>query len=226
MASVGESAIYPIVPGHELSGVAVAVGKKVTKFKVGDQVGVGVISDSCLNCIACKAGAENYCATGMTETYNSPFTYGRANPGPGHPTDRTFGGFASQMVVHEHFGIKIPEVCPLEKAGPLMCAAITMYDPLKHWKAGPGVRVGIVGLGGLGTMGIKLAKAMGATVTAISRSGSKRAVALSELGCDAFVAMDTPSDVQACGKSLDLIISTVSDVHDATVCACRVLEPH
>lgn len=195
--------------------MCVAVGAKVTKFRTGDHVGVGCFVDSCLSCKNCDKGEEQYCVKGATFTYGAAPTHGRANNGPGFESAPTYGGYSSQMVIHERFAIMIPKDYPLEKAGPLMCAAITMYDPLKHFGAKAGTRVAILGLGGLGTMGVKLAKALGCHVTVLSRNDSKRKYALS-IGADAYVAVGDPEQVRAAGKSLDLILDTISANHDIT----------
>mmetsp|Transcript_6425 Transcript_6425/g.16463 ORF Transcript_6425/g.16463 Transcript_6425/m.16463 type:complete len:420 (+) Transcript_6425:67-1326(+) len=208
------NATYPMVPGHELAGICVAVGKKVTKFAVGDQVGVGCFVDSCLSCKQCDAGEEQYCEKGMTLTYGGEDKHGRATHGPGFEKLGTFGGYSSQMVIHERFAIKIPKSYPLEMAGPLMCAAITMYDPMKHFGAKAGTRIAIAGLGGLGMMGIKLAKALGCEVTVISRSSAKKDYALKTLGADRYIALDDAAALAAATKSLDLILDTVSADHD------------
>jgi len=166
------NAMYPLVPGHELCGIVSDVGDKVTKVKVGDKVGVGCMIDACLDCQTCNDGDEMLCENGgSTHTYNTMKgkyeALGKTSHFLGNPETQTFGGYSGSQVVHEHFIIKIPEAVPLEKAGPIMCAGITMYTPLKHWgmkaagEAGKVKTVGVVGLGGLGTMGVKLAKAMG-----------------------------------------------------------------
>lgn len=202
---------YPLVPGHELAGVCVAVGSKVTKFAVGDHVGVGCFVDSCLECKQCKSGDEQYCSKGMTGTYGGQPKHGRAECGEGQAT--TYGGYSTQMVVHEHFAIQIPKTYPLEKAGPLLCAAITMYDPLKHWGAKEGTRVGIAGLGGLGQMGVMLAKALGCHVTVLSRGDAKKEFA-KKIGADRYIASTDKDEIAAAAKSLDLILNTISANHD------------
>mmetsp|Transcript_11207 Transcript_11207/g.18853 ORF Transcript_11207/g.18853 Transcript_11207/m.18853 type:complete len:204 (+) Transcript_11207:1059-1670(+) len=167
------TAKYPIVPGHEMVGRVVEVGSKVSKVKVGDHVGVGVISDSCLNCHSCDIGDEQYCEGGKhVATYNDMKRYSHIG---GNPDSQTFGGYSASNVLNEHFTIKIPKGIPLERASPLLCAGITMYDPLKHWGATEGkkMRIGVAGIGGLGTMGIKLAKALGHEVFAISNEASQ-----------------------------------------------------
>ena len=180
---------YPVVPGHELAGKVVEVGSKVTKVKVGDNVGVGVISDSCLleTCRNCRIGDEQYCCGGKSvSTYADTKRYTHIG---GNPDAMTYGGYSGSQCLHEHFIIKIPDEIPLEKAGPILCAGITMYDPLRHWgatKPDNKMTIGIVGIGGLGTMGIKLSKALGHTVVAISTSASKKQMALDK-GADVFI---------------------------------------
>ncbi|KAK3233284.1 hypothetical protein CYMTET_56409 [Cymbomonas tetramitiformis] len=204
-------AVFPVIPGHELAGVVAKVGSKVKKFQVGDHIGVGCFVDSCLDCAECSAGDEQYCSKGMTLTYNSAPTHGRC--GPPNPDVRTYGGYTNKMVIHERFAIKLPNTYPLEKAGPLMCAAITLWDPLRHWKVGPGSRVGIAGIGGLGHMGVKLARALGAEVTAITSSPGKVESAKA-MGADHVVVSSDPESVKAATKSLDLILNTISAGHD------------
>jgi len=205
--------MYPIVPGHELCGTVTEVGPKVTKVKVGDNVGVGCIVDSCLECVTCDAGHEQYCEKGgNTHTYNATKTYGHIS---GNQEVQTFGGYSGSNVVHEHFIIKVPDGLPLEKVGPIMCAGITLFDPLVHWGAynsGKTMSIGIVGIGGLGTMGIKLAKAMGHRVVAISNSPNKAQLA-ADKGADAFVVATDPESMKAEEGKLDLILNTASAGH-------------
>ena len=209
--------MYPMVPGHELCGTVIEVGSGVTKVKVGDKCGVGCIIDSCLDCGTCKGGDEQYCEKGgSTHTYNSLKNHGHIG---GNQETQNFGGYSGSNVVHEHFIIKIPDDMPLEKAGPIMCAGITMYDPLRHWGAtkegGPKMCIGIVGVGGLGTMGIKMAHALGHRVVAISTSAGKEELAKGK-GADAFVvSTDGASMAKEAGK-LDLIINTVSAAHEVS----------
>lgn len=203
-------AIYPMCPGHELAGVAFKVGSKVTKFAVGDKVGIGCFVDACLECKFCLAGDEQYCRKGCTFTYGATDGNGRAPVGTGTPA--SYGGYSSQMVVHERFAIKIAASYPLEFAGPIMCAGITLFDPMKHWKVVPGSRVGIIGLGGLGTMGVKIAKALGATVTVISRTEAKKDYAM-KIGADHYIAMSDASSFKAASKSLNLMLNTISTNH-------------
>ena len=205
---------YPCVPGHELAGVCIAVGGACSKIRIGMRVGVGCIVDSCLTCAACLQGEEQKCSKMVG-------TYGRPDNGSGRaatPNGWTLGGYTTKFVVHEHFAVVIPDGFPLEAAGPVMCAGITMYDPLLKLGAS-GKRVGIVGLGGLGTMGIKLAKAMGCTVTAISRSSAKEAFARS-CGADSYVASASPESLAGAKGSLDVILNTIPVYHDYDAFTC------
>merc|ERR1719397_1971547 len=211
----GQQTNYPCVPGHELAGVVTAVGANVTKYKIGDRVGVGCISDSCLGCPHCQAGEENWCAgngSRMTSTYNGKTDQGHIKTHTGW----TFGGYSRSMTVNQRFIISIPDGFPLEAAGPVFCAGITMYSPLCYWDADKGSkRVGIVGIGGLGQMGVQLARAMGNIVTAISTSPGKEAGAR-QLGADHFIVSSQPDSMAMGAKSLDLILNTVSADHDLT----------
>ena len=198
--------LYPCVPGHEIVGRVSAVGAHVSRFKEGDLVGVGCMVDSCQNCAACDEGLEQYCeGTGMVGTYNGP-----TPDAPGH----TLGGYSQRIVVDERFVLKIrhPEN-QLAAVAPLLCAGITTYSPLRHWGAGPGKKVGIVGIGGLGHMGIKIAHAMGAHVVAFTTSESKRAEA-HVLGADEVVNSKDPAQMQAHAGSFDFILNTVAAPHD------------
>ena len=191
-------ASYPVVPGHEIAGVVAEVGSEVTKYKVGDRVGVGCLVDSCRECNSCKSGLDQYC-TGMVLTYNA---IGR----DGAPT---FGGYSTAIVVDENYVLRIPDNMPLEAAAPLLCAGITMYSPLRHWNAGPGKRVAIVGLGGLGHIGVKLAAAMGAEVTVLSQSLKKMDDGL-RLGASHYYATSDPDTFDTLAGTFDLIVNTVS----------------
>lgn len=196
--------LYPCVPGHEIVGRVSAVGAHVDAFQVGDLVGVGCMVDSCRHCADCEAGLENYC-DGMVGTYN-----GRTDDAPGH----TLGGYSQQIVVHEHYVLRVrhaPE--QLAAVAPLLCAGITTWSPLRHWNAGPGKRVGIVGIGGLGHMGIKLARAMGAHVVAFTSSESKIGDAQA-LGAHEVVVSRDPAAMAAHAGTLDLIVNTVAAPHD------------
>jgi len=195
---------FPCVPGHEIVGRVSAVGAQVSGFKVGDLVGVGCIVDSCKRCPECAAGLENYC-DGMVGTYNGP-----TPDAPGW----TLGGYSQKIVVHERYVLRIRHpAAQLAAVAPLLCAGITTYSPLRHWKAGPGKKVGVVGIGGLGHMGIKLAHAMGAHVVAFTTSESKRAAARA-LGADEVVVTRDAAAMAAHALSFDLIVDTVAAPHD------------
>ncbi len=193
---------YPLVPGHEIAGTVEAVGAEVTKHSVGDRVGVGCMVNSCGECDACVAGEEQYCAS-MIGTYNALDRDGTW----------TQGGYSTHIVVTEDFVLRIPEGISLDVAAPLLCAGITLYSPLRHWNAGPGTRVGIIGLGGLGHMGVKLAHAMGAEVTVFSRSDAKQRDAL-ELGADHYANTGEADTFKRLAGSFNLIINTVSAAID------------
>ncbi|MBT2554571.1 NAD(P)-dependent alcohol dehydrogenase [Arthrobacter sp. ISL-5] len=190
---------YPVVVGHEIVGVVEAVGTKVTRHAVGDRVGVGCFVDSCRECDNCRAGEEQYCLSGATSTYNS---VGR----DGLPTA---GGYSTSIVVDENYVLRIPDGIPLDAAAPLLCAGVTMYSPLRTWDAGPGKRVAIIGMGGLGHMGVKIAAAMGAEVTVLSQSLKKQEDAL-RLGAEHYYATSDPSTFEILRGHFDLIINTVS----------------
>jgi uncharacterized zinc-type alcohol dehydrogenase-like protein len=196
--------LYPCVPGHEIVGRVASVGSHVTAHKPGDLVGVGCIVDSCQACADCDEGLENYC-DGMVGTYNGPTA-----DAPGH----TLGGYSQAVVVHARYVLKIthPED-QLAAVAPLLCAGITTYSPLRHWGAGPGKKVGVVGIGGLGHMGVQLAHAMGAHVVAFTTSEAKRADALA-LGADEVVVSRNPDEMAAHAKSFDFILNTVAAPHD------------
>jgi uncharacterized zinc-type alcohol dehydrogenase-like protein len=198
------NAQYPMVPGHEIIGRVVEVGPRVTRFNPGDRVGVGCLVDSCQHCAACGKGWEQYCENGATYTYNG------ADPVDG---SRTYGGYSEKVVVKQDFVLKIPDQLDLAGAAPLLCAGITTYSPLRHWNVRVGSRVAVVGLGGLGHMGIKLAKAMGAEVTLFSRSPGKEADAR-RLGADHIVVSTDAAQMAAVAGRFDLIIDTVPYVHD------------
>lgn len=203
---------YPCVPGHELAGVCVAVGSKVTKFKVGDAVGVGCMIDSCRTCKNCKAGLEQKCL-GQVGTYNAPKTLERSESYP--KGTRPLGGYTDIMICQEDFCVLIPPTYPLECAGPIMCAGVTLYDPLMVNKAGPGTKVAIVGLGGLGLIGIKIAKALGCEILAVSSSEAKSAIAKS-CGADNFVIAKKIVGSAHVG-GYDLVLNTIPVEHDYTI---------
>lgn len=207
-----KSTKFPFVGGHELAGKVLEVGANVTRFAVGDSVGVGCMVDSCLNCTQCNQQEEQYCDNGFTGTWNSDRKHGRV---PGNKTLPTYGGYSEETVVHERFVFKIPDSLPIEVAGPILCAGITMYDPLKHWGAAgeQKLTVGIIGIGGLGTMGIKLAKALGNDVVAISSSAAKEQLARDKGATHYCVAKD-PESMKAHAGKCDLILNTVSAVSD------------
>ncbi|MEA3013498.1 MAG: alcohol dehydrogenase [Sphingomonadales bacterium] len=200
--------LYPCVPGHEIVGHVSAIGAEVTGFAVGEAVGVGCLVDSCQHCAACAEGLEQYCEVGFTGTYN-----GATADAPGH----TLGGYAQRIVVDDRFVLRIrhPED-QLAAVAPLLCAGITTYSPLRHWRAGPGKKVGIVGIGGLGHMGVKLAHAMGAETVAFTTSESKREDALA-LGADAVIVSGNRDEMKAHAGSFDLIINTVAASHKLDV---------
>ena len=196
---------YPCVPGHEIVGHVSALGSEVSGFKVGDTVGVGCLVDSCQTCASCKEGLEQFCEKGATQTYNSP----TADP-PGH----TLGGYSQRIVVNDKFVLKIthPEE-QLAAVAPLLCAGITTYSPLRHWNAGPGKKVGIVGIGGLGHMGVKLAHAMGAHTVAFTTSEGKRQAAL-DLGADEVIVSRDAEEMGSHAGSFDFILDTVGTSHN------------
>lgn len=197
--------VYPNVPGHEVVGKVVSVGNHVKKFKVGDTVGIGCIVDSCRECQYCNEGLEQFCEPGMTGTYNSPDKY--------LPNVQTYGGYSESIVVDENYVLSIPENLDLAATAPLLCAGITTYSPLKHWNVGPGKNVGIVGIGGLGHMGIKIAKAMGAHVVAFTTSESKFKEA-QRLGADEVVLSTDPEQMNKFRGKLHFILDAVSAEHD------------
>lgn len=196
--------IYPMVPGHEVVGVVAQVGDAVTKWKVGDRVGVGCFVDSCRTCEACREGEEQYCEGGMTPTYNG---LERESKTP------TYGGYSTRMTVDENYVVRIPNSLPLDRAAPLLCAGITTYSPLRHFGVKPGDNVGVIGLGGLGHMGVKLAKAMGANVTVLTHSPSKCEDAL-RLGADDVIVTSEEGAFAKHARRFDFLLDTVSAAHD------------
>jgi uncharacterized zinc-type alcohol dehydrogenase-like protein len=193
-------AIFPMVPGHEIAGVVTSIGDSVTKFAIGDKIGVGVFVDSCRSCTSCVQGLQQYCVEGMTGTYNSLERDGKTV---------ALGGYSNNFVINQDFAVKIPDNLPLEGVAPLLCAGITLYSPIKHWNVGPGMKVAVMGLGGLGHMGVKFAVAMGAEVTVLSHSPAKQADALA-MGAHHFVSTKDSSALTPLAKSFDLILNTVS----------------
>ena len=195
---------YPAIPGHEIVGKITRVGAEVTKLKVGDFAAVGCLVDSCRTCDSCQQDLEQYCLTGSTGTYNGADK---------HLGGMTFGGYSEKIVVDEHFVLKVPANLDLAAVAPLLCAGITTWSPLRHWKAGKGSKVAVVGLGGLGHMAIKLAKGLGAEVTLFSRSPNKEKDA-KELGADAVVISTDKDHMNSVKGKFDLIIDTVPYAHD------------
>ena len=193
-------ALFPMVPGHEIVGIVTAVGSEVSGFSIGDRIGVGVFIDSCRNCENCKRGLQQYCYEGMTGTYN------------GYERDKktiAFGGYSNKFVIDQDYAIKIPNSLSFEGVAPLLCAGITLYSPIKHWKVRSGSRVAVMGLGGLGHMGVKFAAALGAEVTVLSHSPSKEADAR-KMGASHFVATKEKDWHLPLSKKFDLVLNTVS----------------
>ena len=193
--------IFPMVPGHEIVGEVIGVGSSVSKFKVGDRVGVGTFVDSCRKCEYCLEGNENYCLEGNVQTYN----------GRHYDQEPTYGGYAKEIVVDQNYVLTIPSNLDLAEAAPLLCAGVTVYSPLHHWKVGPGKKVAILGLGGLGHMAVKFAVAMGADVYVIGRSKAKEADA-KEFGAKGYLL--TPDAVETNKNFFDMILNTTSSSAD------------
>jgi len=198
------NSIYPMVPGHEIVGRVTEVGSEVSKFKVGDLAGVGCMVDSCRQCAACKLSLEQYCENGATLTYND---HERGSE------QITFGGYSEQIVVEQRFVVKVPTNLDLKAVAPLLCAGITTYSPLRHWKVGPGQKVGVIGLGGLGHMGIKFAKALGAHVVMITTSPDKGRDA-TRLGADEVLVSRDADAMAAHASSFDFLLNTIPVGHD------------
>ena len=196
--------VYPAVPGHEIIGRVTKVGNEVTKIKVGDIAGVGCLVDSCRTCASCKQDLEQYCLTGSTGTYNGVDK---------HIGGRTFGGYSQKVIVDKDFVLKVPANLDLAAAAPLLCAGITTWSPLRHWKVGKGSKVAVVGLGGLGHMAIKLAKGLGAEVSLFTRSAGKEPDAF-DLGADQVILSTNREQMKEARAKFDLIIDTVPYVHD------------
>jgi uncharacterized zinc-type alcohol dehydrogenase-like protein len=192
-------ATYPLVPGHEIAGVVTQVGAEVTKHQVGSRVGIGCLVDSCRTCEHCERGLEQYCLNGAVGTYNSTGKDGLP----------TYGGYSAQLVVDQDFALRIPDALELDAAAPLLCAGITTYSPLRHWNAGPGKQVAIVGMGGLGHMGVQIAHALGAEVSVISQSRSKESDGR-RLGADHYYATGEGGTFKELRSRFDLIVNTVS----------------
>ena len=195
---------YPVVPGHEIVGTVAAVGEDVTRHAVGDQVAIGCLVDACMECDHCLAGLEQYCKKGSTGTYNGKDR---------HDGSPTYGGYSDRIVCREAFVLKVPDSLPMDAAAPLLCAGITTYSPLRQWKIGPGSKVAVAGLGGLGHMGVKLAAAMGADVTVLSRSEDKRPDA-EALGAHAFLNTTDREAMKAAYGTFDMVLNTIPVRHD------------
>ena len=194
------AALFPMVPGHEIVRTVTEIGKDVTRFKIGDRIGVGVFIDSCRTCANCKKGMQQYCYQGMTGTYN------------GYERDKktiAFGGYSNRFVIQQEYGLHIPASLSLSGVAPLLCAGITLYSPIRHWQVGPGSRVAVMGLGGLGHMGVKFAAALGAEVTVLSHSPAKKADAR-KMGAQHFVTTKNQDWHEPLRKSFDLVLNTVS----------------
>jgi uncharacterized zinc-type alcohol dehydrogenase-like protein len=189
-----------MVPGHEIAGIVTSIGSAVTKFSIGDKIGVGVFVDSCRTCSSCTQGLQQYCVEGMTGTYNGLERDGKTV---------ALGGYSNNFVINQDYAVHIPDNLALEGVAPLLCAGITLYSPIKHWNVGPGMKVAVMGLGGLGHMGVKFAVAMGAEVTVLSHSPTKKADALA-MGAHHFVSTKDPESLTSLAKTFDLILNTVS----------------
>ncbi len=200
-----KNTVFPVIPGHEIVGRVTKVGANVTKFREGDLAGVGCMVDSCKSCASCQEGLEQYCEVAFTGTYNDP---DKKSPGL-----RTYGGYSKAVVVDQSFVLSIPKNLELAAVAPLLCAGITTYSPLRHWKAGPGMKVGVVGLGGLGHMAVKLAHAMGADVTLFTTSAGKVEDG-KRLGANHVVISKDADAMQGHARSFDLIIDAVGSAHD------------
>lgn len=197
---------YPIVPGHEIVGTVAAVGDGVSRHKIGDRVAIGCMVDSCLDCAHCEQDLEQYCQNGMVGTYNGKDK---------RDGSLTFGGYSERIVAREEFVLKVPDAMPMAEAAPLLCAGITSYSPLRTWNVGPGSKVAVAGLGGLGHMGVKLAAAMGAEVTVLSRSESKREDA-EKLGAHDFLNTTDKAAMKAKTGYFDMVLNTIPVRHDVT----------
>ncbi len=193
-------ALFPMVPGHEIVGFVSEVGSEVKNFKVGDRIGVGVFIDSCRECEPCKSGLQQYCDKGMTGTYNGYERDGKTV---------AFGGYSNGFVINEDYALQIPSNLEMAEVAPLLCAGITLYSPIRYFKTGPGKQVGVMGLGGLGHMGVKFAAALGAEVTVLSHSESKREDAL-RMGAKEFIVVKNPEDLKPHRRRFDLLLNTVS----------------
>lgn len=207
--------IYPCVPGHEIVGTVSAVGPEVTKYRVGDAVAVGCLVDSCMSCSECEDGREQYCRNGATLTYNGKDR---------HSGEITFGGYSTQVVVREDFVLRLPKGLDPARAAPLLCAGITTWSPLRHWRVGPGSKVAVIGLGGLGHMGVKLAHGLGADVTVVTRSPDKAAEAHA-LGADRVLISTDAAAMKSALGTFDFVLDTIPVVHEIDA-YLRLVRPH
>jgi alcohol dehydrogenase (NADP+) len=211
--------IFPMVPGHEIGGIVEAIGENVSKYKIGDHVGVGCFVDSCRNCTSCKKDLEQYCKTGSVGTYNSREKYPHC---AGFNTDKnlcapTYGGYCKDVVVHEDYVCLIPQNLDLAAATPLLCAGITVFSPMQHYNLQRGQRLAVAGLGGLGHMAVKYGLAFGCDVTVLSRGTAKKDQALNDLGAHSFVDTTDAAAVKKAAESFDMIIDTISAQHDCNL---------
>ena len=197
-------ALFPMIPGHEIVGIVTEVGANVSKFKIGDRIGVGVFIDSCRKCEPCKKGLQQYCDEGMTGTYNGYERDGKTI---------AFGGYSNGFVIDQDYAVTIPNNLDMAGVAPLLCAGVTLYSPIRHFNVGPGTKVAVMGLGGLGHMGVKFAAALGAEVTVLSHSEKKREDAL-RMGAKHFVVVKDKEDLKPLARSFDLILNTVSAMID------------
>lgn len=209
-------AIFPMVPGHEIAGVVVAVGKNVKNFVVGDHAGVGCFVDSCRDCDNCKETNGNYCRKGMVGTYNSKFKHAHC-PGFHAEADKqenTYGGYSKDIVVDKDYALKIPKNIPLDRAAPLLCAGVTVYSPLTYYGCEKGMKIAVAGLGGLGSMAVKFGVAMGAHVTVLSRGTAKKEEAMARLGAHDFIDSTNKEAMAAAAERFDRIVDTIAADHD------------
>ena len=197
-------ALFPMIPGHEIVGIVTEVGSNVSKFKIGDRIGVGVFIDSCRKCEPCKKGLQQYCDEGMTGTYNGYERDGKTI---------AFGGYSNGFVIDQDYAVTIPGNLDMAGVAPLLCAGVTLYSPIRHFKVGPGTQVAVMGLGGLGHMGVKFAAALGAEVTVLSHSEKKREDAL-RMGAKHFVVVKDKEDLKPLSRNFDLILNTISAMVD------------
>ena len=204
-----KNTLYPCMPGHEITGVVSAIGQKVTRYKLGDKVAVGCMVSSCGECSACRDGLENYCEKGFTATYNG-------NMRTPIEANHTYGGYSASIVVRQDFVFRVPDNMSLSDAAPIVCAGVTTYSPMRHWKIGPGTQLGIIGFGGLGQIAVQLGKALGARVTVLTTSPEKREDAL-QLGAADLVVSTDEAQMEAHAAKLDFILSTIPQPHDANL---------